>query len=183
MDASKFASTFAPYTPPPDDPAVQRSTVNSKPSRFSRAKGPWFSSSADSPRIEPSYQSGAVPSFGNHVTNVIDSEEGGNAGQLWETRYNWRVDMCAASTYLLGPITAYQAALFTTPLWLIRIIASFIFPSWLQTLLTVLIILAQIGMADVTDSLRAYRDASLSGLARYQLPYVGEIADRWVIEE
>lgn len=52
-----------------------------------------------------SYQSGAIPTFGNHATNVIDSEEGGGAGQLWETRFSWRVDMCAAATYILGPIT------------------------------------------------------------------------------
>ena len=31
--------------------------------------------------------------------------------------------------------------------------------------------------------MRAYRDASQNGLFRYELPYIGEMADRWVGEE
>lgn len=143
-----------------------------------------------------SYQSGAIPTFGNHATNLNSVEEdGGGTGQLWETRFSWRVDMCAAATYILGPITAllfliletsndfirfhaYQAALLATPLWLFWILASLVFHSVLRILLTITIILVQIAMA-----FRAYRDASQSGLARYELPYIGELADRWVVEE
>lgn len=33
------------------------------------------------------------------------------------------------------------------------------------------------------NRIRAYRDASQNGLARYELPYIGPVADRWVGEE
>jgi hypothetical protein len=31
--------------------------------------------------------------------------------------------------------------------------------------------------------IRAYRDATHNALSRYELPYIGEVADRWVGEE
>jgi len=107
-----------------------------------------------------------------------------------------RVDVLAAVAYLLGPISAlslliietrndyvrfhaYQSALLTTPLVVIRIFASLLqFPSWMRTFITLLIICPQLYMAS-----RAYRDASHNGLVRYQLPMIGLLADQWLREE
>ncbi|KAJ7254098.1 hypothetical protein B0H12DRAFT_1115969 [Mycena haematopus] len=140
-------------------------------------------------------------------------EEAENQQNQWETRHGLRVDMLAAAAYLLGPISAlalliiethndyvrfhgapilficvqpkltppsaYQSALFTTPLVVIRIFASLLqFWGWLRTVITLVLIGSQLYMA-----VRAYLDASQNGLARYQLPYIGPIAERWLEEE
>ncbi|KAF8509818.1 hypothetical protein JB92DRAFT_3083700 [Gautieria morchelliformis] len=178
MDPSKFASTFAPY--------VRAS------SSLPKSKRPWFSTLPAS----SSYQSGAVPTFSSSAMGGIGAmEEIDTAAQMWETRFHWRVDVCAAVTYLGGPITAllfliletsndyirfhaYQSALLTSPLLLLRILASFIFPSWLQTTITIMLLISAVGMG-----IRAYRDATQNALSRYELPYIGEMADRWVGEE
>ncbi|KAF8516170.1 hypothetical protein BU17DRAFT_67588 [Hysterangium stoloniferum] len=197
MDTSKFASTFAPYTPPPDDPSVLRQVPTSQSSRFSTGKLPWFSSSSGTTYAEASYQSGAVPTFNNYAVGGQGvEEEAATPAQMWETRFGWRVDVCSAVAYLGGPITGmlgYRLNMVSTYRRLdialifliletsndyVRFHASFIFPSWLQTFLTFIMILMQVGMA-----IRAFRDASQHGLARYELPYIGVIADRWVRDE
>jgi len=104
--------------------------------------------------------------------------------------------MAAAVAYLLGPITAlalliletsndyvrfhaYQSALLTTPLLLLRGMVGLLgFPSWLLFISTLLLVASALYMA-----VRAYRDANQSGLARYRLPYIGELADHWVGDE
>ena len=99
---------------------------------------------------------------------------------------------------------AYQSALLTTPLLLLRLFAALVgFWGFLQTLLTLALIGSAGGMAYVffflarlnvlesktkltiwcLDSFVAYRDANSGGLARYRLPYIGEYADRWVGDE
>ncbi|CAE6501026.1 unnamed protein product, partial [Rhizoctonia solani] len=113
----------------------------------------------------------------------------------WETRFGWRVDVEAAVAYLGGPITAlllliletsndfvrfhaYQSALLLTPLLLLRGFIGLIFPSWLQFISTMSIVIAGLYMA-----FKAFRDANGAGLARYQLPYIGILAERWLGEE
>jgi len=104
--------------------------------------------------------------------------------------------MLAAVAYLLGPISAlalliietqndfvrfhaYQSALLTTPLVVIRILASLLyFPGWMRTILTLLLVGSQIYMA-----IRAYLDASRNGLTRFELPYIGPVAARWLEDE
>ncbi|KAI9637515.1 uncharacterized protein MKK02DRAFT_43440 [Dioszegia hungarica] len=115
----------------------------------------------------------------------------------WETRFGWRVDFMAPLAYLGGPITAlilliletqndyvrfhaYQSALLTTPILTILLLFNLVipFPSFLRLLL----LLGSIGAAGYT-AFRAWSDASQGGLSRFYLPYIGEIAERWVGEE
>jgi uncharacterized membrane protein len=96
----------------------------------------------------------------------------------------------------LTSLPAYQSALLMAPLILFRIFASLVgFTPWLRTLLTVLIGLTKAFMAYafslllpdsvilMSSSYRAYIGASRHGLVRFQLPYIGPIAERWVSEE
>ncbi|KAJ7071017.1 hypothetical protein C8F01DRAFT_1108713 [Mycena amicta] len=167
---ASFAS-FAAYTPPPDDHDA------SSPAR------PWFPST--------SYQSGGIPTFGASASSTVQEAEAQQ--NQWETRHGLRVDLLAVLAYVLGPISAlalliletqndfvrfhaYQSALLTTPLVLIRILASLLqFPGWMRTLFTLLLLAAELYMA-----VRAYIDASRNGLARFELPYIGPLASRWV---
>ncbi|KAI0732386.1 hypothetical protein C8Q72DRAFT_818561 [Fomitopsis betulina] len=178
-------AAFAPYQPPPDDPSYASSSR--KPSRQ------WLPSLSTQQPM--SYQSGGVPTFNTSQAGG-DDVEAQAASSIWETRFGMRVDMLAVSAYILGPISAlivlilethndyvrfhaYQSALLTGPLLLLRIIAALIqFPSVLCTLLTVLLVMSCLYMA-----WRAYIDAAKNGLVRFQLPWIGPMADQWVAEE
>ncbi|KAG7450504.1 uncharacterized protein BT62DRAFT_517357 [Guyanagaster necrorhizus] len=180
-ESSKFAS-FAAYAPPPDDPSYISSSR--------AAARTWFPT-------ETSYQSGGVPSFSTVASGGLGSSEGvENQQNQWETRYGNRVDVLAALAYLFGPISAflllivethndfvrfhaYQSALLTTPLIVLRILMSLLqFPQWTRTLITLVIVGAQLYMA-----FRAFRDASRNSLVRYHLPTIGQIAEDWLAEE
>ncbi|CDO71558.1 hypothetical protein BN946_scf184911.g28 [Trametes cinnabarina] len=186
---SHFAS-FAAYTPPPDDPSYPAST--SKTVNTSRA---WFPSQQQS----VSYQSGGIPTFNTSQAGglgAVEDAEAASATNLWETRHGFRVDLLAAFAYLLGPISAlfilifethndfvrfhaYQSALLTTPLVVLRILASLLqFPPFLRTLLTLLLVIPSLYMA-----WQAFVDASRNGLVRFQIPFIGPLAERWVHEE
>ncbi|CAL1695861.1 unnamed protein product [Somion occarium] len=187
MSSSKFASSFAPYTPPPDDPSYASS------SKHSPTKA-WFP-----PQHVTSYQSGGIPTFNTSqaggIGAVEDAEVAGGT-TAWETRYGARVDLLAALAYLLGPVSAlillivethndyvrfhaYQSALLSTPFLVLRILASLLgFASFVRTILTFLLVIPLVYMA-----WRAYIDAAHNGLARFQLPGIGPLADRWVSEE
>ncbi|EMD42043.1 hypothetical protein CERSUDRAFT_110591 [Gelatoporia subvermispora B] len=190
MTSTNFASSFAPYTPPPDDPAYASS---SKP-----ASRPWFPVHGSSTQAT-SYQSGGIPTFNTSQAGGLGATENAeteNGSNMWETRYGLRVDMLAAFAYLLGPISAlallivethndyvrfhaYQSALLSTPLVLLRILASLLqFPPFLRTMFTLLVIIPILYMA-----WQAYIDAARNGLVRFQLPGIGPMADRWVSEE
>ncbi|TBU35236.1 hypothetical protein BD309DRAFT_997743 [Dichomitus squalens] len=189
---SHFAS-FAAYTPPPDDPSYPGSTSRGS----ARA---WFPSGAASGSQQPtSYQSGGIPTFNTSQAGgagALEDAEAENVNNLWETRHGLRVDLLAASAYLLGPVSAltllivetyndfvrfhaYQSALLTTPLVIMRILASLLqFSSFLRTIFTFLLIIPSYYMA-----WRAYVDASRNGLVRFQVPFIGPLAERWVYEE
>ncbi|KAJ6575128.1 hypothetical protein B0H19DRAFT_1254738 [Mycena capillaripes] len=192
-------------TPPPDDPA-------SLPPQSKAPARPWFPAHASNTDTSyqsggiPTFNASAAGGLGA-------AEEAESQQNQWETRHGLRVDMLAAVAYLLGPISAlalliietqndyvrfhgapgpvcphtthpdlslaYQSALLTTPLVVVRIFASLLqFWGWLRTIFTLMIIGSQLYMAA-----RAYLDASQNGLARFQLPYIGPIAARWVDEE
>lgn len=89
----------------------------------------------------------------------------------------------SALPHLIHPkasnITAYQSALLTTPLVIFMLLTNLVIPLW--TWLRTLIVLAGIGITLYT-AFRAYRDAQ-DGLSRFWLPYIGEIAERYVNEE
>ncbi|KAI0361633.1 hypothetical protein OH77DRAFT_448011 [Trametes cingulata] len=185
-NTSHFAS-FAAYTPPPDDPSYVASTSKNT----SRA---WF------PSQQPtSYQSGGIPTFNTSQAGglgAIEDAEAESASSLWETRYGFRVDLLAAFAYLLGPFSAlvllivethndfvrfhaYQSALLTTPLVILRILASLLqFPPFLRTVFTLLLVIPSLYMA-----WQAYIDAARNGLVRFQIPFIGPLAERWVSEE
>ncbi|RDB28851.1 hypothetical protein Hypma_015508 [Hypsizygus marmoreus] len=184
-------ASFAPYTPPPDDPAYT-STPNTTLIR------PWFPSHAGSSNeTDASYQSGGIPTFGTSATGGGDPQAmlEGQQSQ-WETSHGLRVDLLAAVAYLLGPVSAlallvletkndyvrfhaYQSALLITPLLVIRFCASLVqAPAWMQTLSTFSLILASLGMSCV-----AYTSVARTGLVHHHLPGIGAIADRWLADE
>ncbi|KAH8102657.1 hypothetical protein BXZ70DRAFT_797468 [Cristinia sonorae] len=185
--SSKFATSFAPYTPPPDDPSHASS------SRTSTTARPWFPS-----QDTTSYQSGGIPTFNTSQGGGLGAAEDAEAegASAWETTYSVKVDALAAFAYILGPFSAlvlliletkndyvrfhaYQSALLSTPLLLLRIWVSYWgFPSWLHTMFTLLLVIPLLFMA-----WRAYVDAARHGLSRFYLPGIGPLADRWVSEE
>jgi len=189
---SLSASSFAPYTPPPDDPAYpsnQPSTL-----RFAR---PWFTTQPVTREVT-SYQSGGIPTWETAIGGGPGAEEEAESQirNEWETRYGTRVDLLSAWAYILGPISAffililethndfvrfhaYQSALMTTPLLLLRILASLLqLPSFLRSLLTLLLLSSISFMA-----FRAHTDASRNGLSRFHVPFIGLLAERWLDEE
>ncbi|KZT30390.1 hypothetical protein NEOLEDRAFT_1125927 [Neolentinus lepideus HHB14362 ss-1] len=188
MSSSNFAS-FAPYTPPPDDPEyINRSTPSKGATR------PWFPASSSLQYSIPSYQSGGIPTFNTSAAGGDGaSEETEGQQNQWETRFGMRVDVLAAFAYILGPLSAllllvietqndyvrfhaYQSALLTTPLLVLRMLLSLLqLPVSLRSIMTILIMCCQLFMA-----FRAYSDAAQNGLVRYHLPYIGPIADDWV---
>ncbi|KAH9486920.1 hypothetical protein JR316_0000986 [Psilocybe cubensis] len=152
MSASQFAS-FAAYTPPPDEHEQL-----SVPSGTTKASSSWLHS--DPP--ENSYQSGIIPTLHSDAftgSTLVPARQ--LIQSQWETRYGWRVDILAACSYILGPISAllllivethndyvrfhaYQSALLTTPLLTFRVVLSLVqFPRWLQSLCTVFILSLQ----------------------------------------
>ncbi|KAH7911194.1 hypothetical protein BJ138DRAFT_1063571 [Hygrophoropsis aurantiaca] len=183
--SSNFASSFAPYTPPPDvtlAPAKPRT---------------WFPVSAPSLRFETSYQSGGIPSFDTSISGGgVIPEETEAPQHRWETRYGIRADLLAAFAYLIGPLSAlallifetrndyvrfhaYQSAILTTSLLVARIFASLLaIPSWIRLFLTFVSCLLAISM-----SIRAYRDVRHHDPTHYQLPIIGDLAGRWVSAE
>ncbi|TCD71519.1 hypothetical protein EIP91_008900 [Steccherinum ochraceum] len=204
--SAKFASSFAPYTPPPDDPSYASS---SRPEAR-----PWFP-----PQNTTSYQSGGIPTFNTSQAGgigAVEDAEAESGSSAWETTYHMKVDALAAFAYIFGPFSgtpsvytssvtvivpnpvspalalliferhndyvrfhAYQSALLSTPLVLLRILVSLLgFPSWLRTVLTFLLVAPLLYM-----TWRAFVDASRHGLARFHLPRIGPVADRWVSEE
>ncbi|KAI0051704.1 hypothetical protein FA95DRAFT_1602466 [Auriscalpium vulgare] len=190
--SSKFASSFAPYAPPPDEQSYSSGQPPSSSSRFTR---PWFNT--QQPSGETSYQSGGIPAWDTSASGGMgstdDAEEQTNQ---WETRYGMRVDVLAAFAYVLGPLSAfavlmlethndyvrfhaYQSGLLATPLLLTRIFASILqLPSFLRTLFTLFLVLPPLYMA-----FRAYIDAAQNGLARFHLPGIGPLAEQWLEEE
>ncbi|KDQ63742.1 hypothetical protein JAAARDRAFT_203138 [Jaapia argillacea MUCL 33604] len=193
MSSSTFASSFAPYTPPPDDPSYAAPATNPR-----ATIRPWFPASNNpSQHSIPSYQSGGIPTFGVSASGGAGAvEEAESYQNQWETRFGLKVDALAAFAYVLGPISAlilliletqndyvrfhaYQSALLTGPLLVLRILLSLLqFPPVLRTFFTLVLFASQGYMA-----FRAHHDAAQNGLVRFQLPYIGPIADGWVREE
>ncbi|KZW02448.1 hypothetical protein EXIGLDRAFT_714872 [Exidia glandulosa HHB12029] len=189
--ASQHFASFAAYTPPPDDPSASRNQSASRP---------WFpahASSSPSP-AGMSYQAGGIPTFATAQAGPSHGrvEEGLNPTNLWETRFGWRVDVLAAVAYVGGPFTAlallilettndyvrfhaYQSALVSSPLLLLLFLEHLIgLPAFFTILTTIIILFAVLYLA-----FRAYQDAAIGDLARFQVPYAGELADRWVSDE
>jgi uncharacterized membrane protein len=76
-------------------------------------------------------------------------------------------------------LAAYQSALLTTPLLAFLLLTNLLIP--LPSFLRTFLILASVG-ATLYTAFRAWKDAQ-EGLGRFWLPYIGEIAERWVNEE
>nr|KIR84900.1 hypothetical protein I308_04649 [Cryptococcus tetragattii IND107] len=100
----------------------------------------------------------------------------------------------AAAAYLGGPVTAlllliletrndyvrfhaYQSALLTTPLLVLLLLFNLLIP--LPAFLRTLFIVVSVG-GTLYAAFRAWKDAQ-EGLERFWLPYIGPVAERWVI--
>ncbi|EJD47685.1 hypothetical protein AURDEDRAFT_113336 [Auricularia subglabra TFB-10046 SS5] len=183
-NASQHFASFAAYTPPPDDPSNQR-------------QRPWFPSTpASGAAPGMSYQAGGIPTFATAAGSSTLADEAANPNNLWETRFGWRVDVLAAVAYLGGPFTAlallilethndyvrfhaYQSALVSSPLLLILLFELLLhFWTFFIVLTTLVLVVVSLYLA-----FRAYQDAAIGDLARFQVPYAGELADRWVSDE
>ncbi|WRT68408.1 uncharacterized protein IL334_005384 [Kwoniella shivajii] len=200
---------FSPYQPPPDVPSTDPPETSSKKGK---AKRPWFTRDPSSYATN-SYQSGGSVSDPTSIAQAYSNDpeaagllNGSGSGgpafgegdrvNAWESRFGWRVDFMAAATYLGGPVTAllfliletqndyvrfhaYQSALFTTPLLIFLLIFKLIIR--LPKFLFIIYIIGAV-MGIVYTSFRAWKDAQ-EGLSRFWLPYIGEIAEKWVGEE
>ncbi|CAD6581390.1 MAG: hypothetical protein TREMPRED_003000 [Tremellales sp. Tagirdzhanova-0007] len=203
---------FSPYQPPPDVPSTSPPPESSKSLLGGRGKGktkrPWFN--RDPSSYNNSYQSGGNLSDPTSVpqaytndpeSSAFASESPSNRGDAeranaWESRFGWRVDLMAAASYLGGPVTAlffliietqndyvrfhaYQSALLTTPLLTILLLFNLLLR--LPIFFRIVLIIISVGVTIYT-AFRAWRDAQ-EGLGRFWLPFIGEIAERWVGEE
>ncbi|THH16991.1 hypothetical protein EW146_g3731 [Bondarzewia mesenterica] len=187
--SSNYATSFAPYAPPPDEPDYNQPSS-------SRVARPWFPVHTSSQQVT-SYQSGGIPTWNTSASGGMGAVDQAEEQQnQWETRYKTRVDVLAACAYVIGPVSAltlliaethndyvrfhaYQSALLTTPLLLIRIMASlFGFPSFMCTFFTLLLVFPALFMA-----YHAYRGAAQNGMARFHLPGIGQLAEQWLQEE
>lgn len=83
------------------------------------------------------------------------------------------------STILPLTRTAYQSALLTTPLLLLILIFNLLIR--LPKFFRIIILIGSIGTTGWA-AFRAWKDAQ-DGLGRYWLPYIGEMAEKWVNEE
>lgn len=105
---TKFATSFAPYTPAPDESGDASAQKTSNPTT-GHARPSWFKPPQSIQAAYSSYQSGGMPSFGTNQAGITGFGGGGDeengVNNLWETRFGWRVDVLAALAYLLGPVS------------------------------------------------------------------------------
>lgn len=125
----KFATSFAPYTPPPDEPSAL--PPQSTPAKIAGRASAWLQPPAYTPATyantpantvagvnSHSYQAGGLPTLG-HGPGAGITGFGGGAGvreeegitNLWETRFGWRVDVLSAVAYLGGPVSGVSLLL------------------------------------------------------------------------
>ena len=130
---SKFATSFAPYTPPPDEPSAI--PPQSTPVKVATRASAWLQAPASTPATyanatpnaaasanQHSYQAGGLPTLGHSPGGGITGF-GGGAGMReeegitnhWETRFGWRVDVLAAVAYLGGPVSGTSLLLHEHP--------------------------------------------------------------------
>jgi hypothetical protein len=124
----KFATSFAPYTPPPDEPSAL--PPQSTPAKVAGRASAWLQAPSSSPATYASntpnsvhsYQAGGLPTLG-HGPGAGITGFGGGAGareeegitNLWETRFGWRVDVLSAVAYLGGPVSGVSLLLHDDP--------------------------------------------------------------------
>ncbi|KAL1406320.1 hypothetical protein Q8F55_008019 [Vanrija albida] len=201
-----------PADDPPNESSAARAKGKGKKPWFTRDSASYANSyqaggsSSDPTAAAQAYgndpEDADIYGYGNGAGSSSYSGGGGIGGaeegriNAWESRFGWRIDAMAAAAYLGGPITAalflilethndyvrfhaYQSALLTTPIVIFLLLTNLLlpFPAFLKTL----IILGGVGVTLYT-AYRAWKDAQ-DGLNRYWLPYIGEIAERWVGEE
>ena len=131
----KFATSFAPYTPPPDEQSALPPPQSTSAKVAARASA-WLQAPSSTPATYAnatshtvasgnphSYQAGGLPTLG-HGSGAGITGFGGGAGareeegitNLWETRFGWRVDVLSAVAYLGGPISGVSLLLYDDPL-------------------------------------------------------------------
>jgi len=132
---SKFATSFAPYTPPPDEPSALPPPPTSTPAKVAARASAWLQAPSSTPATYAhnapntvasanphSYQAGGLPTLGHgHGAGITGF--GGGAGareedgitNLWETRFGWRIDVLSAVAYLGGPLSGASLLLQDDP--------------------------------------------------------------------
>ena len=129
----KFATSFAPYTPPPDEQSDF--PPQSTPAKVAARASAWLQAPSSTPATYAnttsntvasanphSYQAGGLPTLG-HGSGAGITGFGGGAGareeegitNLWETRFGWRVDVLSAVAYLGGPVSGVSLLLHDDP--------------------------------------------------------------------
>ncbi|ORY90115.1 hypothetical protein BCR35DRAFT_299656 [Leucosporidium creatinivorum] len=169
---------FAPYSDPP--PLLPTTRPHQPVASTSSAPYPSTSSS--------SYQAGFSPSRNASATST------GQAISGLETTLHYDLGLLGAAAYALGPVgaalllvrevendwvrfQAWQSALLSGILLLFDLLVHLLFGS---VFLNWILILSELGLLGLL-SRRAYMDADL--LDRLYLPWIGEVAERWVAEE
>ena len=119
----KFATSFAPYTPPPDEPSAL--PPQSTPAKVAGRASAWLQAPSSFPATYAnntsntvaggnphSYQAGGLPTLGHGHGGGITGFGGGAGAReeeglanLWETRFGWRVDVLSTVAYLGGPVS------------------------------------------------------------------------------
>ncbi|KAI9096992.1 hypothetical protein DFS34DRAFT_704761 [Phlyctochytrium arcticum] len=185
-------ATFSPYRPPEPSPHLPSPA---SPTSYQSGGVP-SSSSVNNPigaSLPPvNYGEGSSSSLRGGGSS---SGGGGPAERVnkWETSLRMRVDLEAAGCYVLGPVSgalflileqkndyvrfhAWQSCLAFTAL----LAAQFLFGILTLSKIVWLIFIAELALVGWCGY-QAYTNSDT--LARYQLPYVGEIACNWVDNE
>ncbi|CAO3686267.1 unnamed protein product [Umbelopsis ramanniana] len=199
-------SDFSPYQPSPDEDRTARIHKDKQKSENGKGKGKQ-STQGFQPQYS-SYQAGTdgPPDAYKPTSSLLEEglfsdapsigaakgSQGGVRVNKYETKMPIRVDIEAALTYVLGPITgvffliletqndyvrfhAWQSSLVFLTLMCLHFIIMFISSvlSWMLFVCDILLI-AWLGY-------RAYMDGA--SLERYEVPYFGQLAADWVDSE
>ncbi|CAG8500936.1 5475_t:CDS:2 [Ambispora gerdemannii] len=158
-------STFAPYSPPPDESKTYRYTpVPSGSGSNAHASSASTSAAAASSSTSTAPFAGVHQATGQAPSNQIKVN-------TYETDLPIRVDFAAAMTYILGCITGVMFLILEQKNDYVR------FHAWQLSFLLLLVELGLIGFL----AYRAYVDGAT--LERYEVPYFGPLASLWVDNE
>ncbi|KAH8554607.1 hypothetical protein BGW37DRAFT_517138 [Umbelopsis sp. PMI_123] len=201
-------SDFSPYQPSPDEDRTARIHKEKQKQKTKNVKGKGKQSTQGYQAQYSSYQAGddGPPDSYQPSSSLLEEglfsdapsigaakgSQGGVRVNKYETKVPIRVDIEAALTYVLGPITgvifliletqndyvrfhAWQSSLVFLTLMCLHFIIMFISSvlSWMLFVCDILLI--------VWLGYRAYWDGA--SLERYEVPYFGQLAAEWVDSE
>ncbi|CAG8507749.1 6846_t:CDS:2 [Ambispora leptoticha] len=184
--SSQNLSTFAPYSPPPDESKTYRAS----PIRYSPvSSGSGSGSNAHAASASTSAAAASSSTSTAPFTGVYQATGLSPSNQIkvntYETDLPIRVDFAAALTYILGCITeqkndyvrfhAWQSCILFGTLFFFHFIINF-----LSLVVGFLLLLVELGLIGFL-AYRAYIDGAT--LDRYEVPFFGPLASSWVDNE